>query len=1039
MNKEAKAAICEAIRDNKWLHVSYRNVSGEKTFFYIGINDIAIGEKRIYCDIFNPFKNWDDPLVKPRDGKKPNILFDGIESAEILPNSYHQTPKALLLRLGEESTLKEVLEVANFENNILSYLAECYEADADPFLSRDIMVDGLDRHELSGRYKLNDEQYDKILREVLKKPTPQEAESYYRYSELAMNALSLDFSGKIYPIAYYGLCLDFKEKSLVRNKKPSFNKSFLLDKDARVTLSNYVNMNPDEFCLLFLEHEREAISILEENFAHREKVNTRPYLYVNSRNILSGVKAALHAVSKQEEGKRLGPIFKAFFGRNIPSRPKKKENAILVFDRSKINDDQLRVVFNAMNEKITYVQGPPGTGKTETIFNVLLSSYFNGKTVLVSSNNNHPVDDIMAKFRQCFESLKAENEVPFPVLRLGNNEQMRETIWDLRRILSFIDNCQVPTTLRNRVASLKNYLTSSYRRLGANLENYEEILSCAGKIKKLQKMKEYADTYLSSEIDKQLADQAKKFEALHSKKPENLSELAISAKDRNEFNEFIRLSSLQHLSRLKSDYFKELREILDIGDMEKAVTSFNKYLRDDSNLKRFLDVFPIILCTSLSCDKLGSPNPHFSLVVIDEAGQCNLATSFVPLVRGENLLLVGDTKQLQPVTVIETDLNERLREKYQVGKDYDYVRNSIMSTLIRKDKNSKRIMLRYHYRCGRKIAAFANERFYENKLTLLNAAPGYLRYIDVHSPRPDPVRNTSYAEAREIVKLIRKNGYDDVGVITPFKNQADAINALLRQEGIENVSAGTIHTLQGSEKSTIILSAAISPKTAKRTMEWIAENHELINVAVTRAKKELVFVGDKKAIDVLSKGNPNDMSLLSNYVYENGECSVPKLENEFYYSKDNGSEAEAEFFKTIQPYFKRPGSRMEIRRNVPALEALKALNPDESDFMSRYEFDVVIYVVDAMTSRRKFPLVVFEIDGGEHVAQSKTAKRDRLKEKICSKYQVKTLRIANSQVKDYELIIQLFECMINDIPSLDAVNEQLSLFESDEGIQENAR
>ena len=39
------------------------------------------------------------------------------------------------------------------------------------------------------------------------------------------------------------------------------------------------------------------------------------------------------------------------------------------------------------------------------------------------------------------------------------------------------------------------------------------------------------------------------------------------------------------------------------------------------------------------------------------------------------------------------------------------------------------------------------------------------------------------------------------------------------------------------------------------------------------------------------------------------------------------------------------------------------------------------------------------------------------------------IRIANSDVKDYQLIIHLFESIIKGIPDLEAVSEQLSLFE----------
>lgn len=65
------------------------------------------------------------------------------------------------------------------------------------------------------------------------------------------------------------------------------------------------------------------------------------------------------------------------------------------------------------------------------------------------------------------------------------------------------------------------------------------------------------------------------------------------------------------------------------------------------------------------------------------------------------------------------------------------------------------------------------------------------------------------------------------------------------------------------EKSIIIMSSALSLSTSIKTMDWIKNNHELINVAVTRAKEQFIFVGDKVAIDTLSKDDDYDLKVLS--------------------------------------------------------------------------------------------------------------------------------------------------------------------------------
>ena len=84
--------------------------------------------------------------------------------------------------------------------------------------------------------------------------------------------------------------------------------------------------------------------------------------------------------------------------------------------------------------------------------------------------------------------------------------------------------------------------------------------------------------------------------------------------------------------------------------------------------------------------------------------------------------------------------------------------------------------------------------------------------------------------------------------------------------------------MQGAEKDTIIFSPAISPKTSRKTFEWIKNNHELINVAVTRAKNKLIIAADTEAIDKLSD-KKDDLSNLIQYAKNNGKIEVPSNES----------------------------------------------------------------------------------------------------------------------------------------------------------------
>jgi len=1033
MNLSIKSLIYQAIIEDKWLDISYINREKQRTDYYIGIIDLDIKKGTITCDIFNPYK--DNNCLSDKTKNRLFINIDGIQHAKLLEQSYYPVPDVLKKRIESDPSLAKYLEVDTMDNNILRYLSDCYRLDNDPFLKETVMINGVDRRELHNNhfYQLDDEQFNILLNQVFKKNNKYEAEKINRFSELAINYFSIDVQGKQYVVGYRRLTLNFKNKTLKMDDKTTINKSFLIE-DKKYTLGMYLDMNPDEFCSHFDEKAREYIDLIKDNFHNGEIVNTRPTIFLVTRNIQKGVDVAFEAISQMDrEGKLTQPL-KSFFGRNRSGTGTSKDPNIVVFNKDKINIDQMRVVYNSMVNHVTYVKGPPGTGKTETIFNVLLSAYANDKTVLVCSNNNHPVNDIFAKMTKSLTrkvgKTEKEEQILFPIMRLGNNEELKETITKLKAILVFADEHKDSRTNDKYTQQNKTKALSSFAELKDLLRKYEERQELEDKVLKLEKMIPLAEAnVLSDEISKQIKVQSQKLESTLIVNEEEVTKYAISASEDTNFQNFVYYSSLARIKKILSPSNKDLRTIVALEDLDEAVYKLNKYLKDDKNLKRFLDIFPIIVCTNLSCDKLGDPKPYFDLCIMDESGQCNVASSLVPIIRADDLLLVGDTNQLQPVTVIETDINDSLMMKYNIKPDYDYVHNSILSTMLRKDNNSKSISLRYHYRCGRRIAGFVNQRFYEQQLKLLNKNDGSLTYVDVHNTYNPEARNAYEEEAKSIVDIIKKNNYHDFGIITPFVNQAALINKYLFESNINDVRAGTIHTLQGSEKSVIIMSAALSLRTGQKTMDWIKNNHELINVAVTRAKEQLIFVGDKKAIDTLSGDDKNDIKVLSDYVYKNGDIIVPKSDVVISTDFSNNSQSEKDFFATISPYFNKRGSKFRIERNVPVKTAIKNASPDMLKVFGRKEFDVVVQVSGGFLNRHYQTVVVFKIDGGEHVGSKRTAALDRDKEAICKSLGIKMIRIANSAVKDYELIISLFECIIKNIPDIEKVDGQLSLFE----------
>lgn len=1029
MKTTIKNLIYQSISLNKWLNISYVNKKGEVTSYYIAIKHIDVTKDVLLCDIFNPYKT--------ENTLETYIYIKNILSASILEHSYYEPPTKLLKEINENHSLMDYLEIINFDNNILSYLADCYKLDNDSFLKNVVTIDGIDTHTLleKRKYKLDDSQFNKILDDIFKK-NKYEAEKINRYQTLAINKFSIDINDKQYVVAYRVLTLNFKDKTLRMADKSNINKSFLLSEDSRISLSSYLDVDQEDFIKTYDENEKKFIEQIKENFHHGEKVNTRPTIFFLMRNCIKGVEETFEAINNMDESSKLTVPLKSFFGRNRSRSNHSKEINLVVFNKSKINIDQVRVVYNSLINPVTYVKGPPGTGKTETIFNVLLSSYANDKTVLVCSNNNHPVNDI---FKKMDDSLtitnyytNKEEKILFPMIRLGNSKEMVEAVKRLRSILKYANDHSKVYLKEEATEKSKNRSLSSFQELKKLITEYEYQIELKERLNSLEKIRTFTTIdKINVKLDQQIKEYKDKLSESKLVKEEEILKYTSSASEDKNFQNYLYYSSQIRFKKLLSPTYKELIDIILQEDIEQAAVGLSKYIKDDLNLRRLLSIFPVVISTNLSCEKLGSPKPQFDLVIMDEAGQCNVATSLIPIIRGDSLLLVGDTNQLQPVTILDQSVNERLIEKYGIKDEYNYIKNSILSTMLRKDNNSKNILLSYHYRCGSKIASFVNQRFYGDQLKLLNKKPGDLVYCNVKNETSLNSRNSYIEEAREIARIIKENNYKDVGIITPFVNQANLINYHLLKEGITDVKAGTIHTLQGSEKSVIIMSSALSPKTSKKTMDWIKNNHELINVAVTRAKNKFIFVGDKEAIDALSQNEDNDIKTLSDYVYKNGEITVQKSDAIISYDFSNDSKNEKDFFETIKPYFNRRGTKFRIEKNVKVKDAIKDANEFDFRIFGKKEFDVVVQVSDSLFLRRYRTIVVFEIDGGEHIGSKRTSSLDRQKEAICQKYKIKLIRIPNSAVKDYESIISLFEFVIKDLNNIEEAYSQISLFDLD--------
>lgn len=95
-----------------------------------------------------------------------------------------------------------------------------------------------------------------------------------------------------------------------------------------------------------------------------------------------------------------------------------------------------------------------------------------------------------------------------------------------------------------------------------------------------------------------------------------------------------------------------------------------------------------------------------------------------------------------------------------------------------------------------------------------------------------------------------KNGYADIGVITPYKAQMQLINDLLKaggesEEGVDQVEVKTVDGYQGREKEVIILSTV---RANDEGQIGFLRDRRRANVSLTRARRGLIVVGNQKTL-----------------------------------------------------------------------------------------------------------------------------------------------------------------------------------------------
>lgn len=293
-------------------------------------------------------------------------------------------------------------------------------------------------------------------------------------------------------------------------------------------------------------------------------------------------------------------------------------------------------------------------------------------------------------------------------------------------------------------------------------------------------------------------------------------------------------------------------------------------------------VVPLVSTTFASVGRMfqGIPAEGLGWLLIDEAGQSAPQLAVGAMWRAQNVVVVGDPRQLQPVVTITPRLEGALAKAYGVDRKWRPLTTSVQAvaddvnrwgTWLAPVADEPRLWvgapLRVHRRCDQPMLDICNEIAYPVDLPrgavadqgttglMIDAVPARQAlplprsqwYHHRATSWQGHVAPSELALLRRLLDQVLLVGVPlgEVICISPFRDTAARLSDLKNVYG-DQLRGGTIHTAQGQEADVVFLVLGGDP-TKPGAKTWASRTPNLVNVAVSRARRRLYVIGDRAA------------------------------------------------------------------------------------------------------------------------------------------------------------------------------------------------
>lgn len=312
---------------------------------------------------------------------------------------------------------------------------------------------------------------------------------------------------------------------------------------------------------------------------------------------------------------------------------------------------------------------------------------------------------------------------------------------------------------------------------------------------------------------------------------------------------------------------------------------------EDRTLDHILDTTQVVVCTLIGAAANILNNHEFKTCIIDEAAQALEPATWIPILKSNRVVLAGDPFQLPPtVKNREADkkgFSETLLEKCLLKGNPGIA--ELKSPLPGKLVPAVGNLLQVQYRMNEPIMGYSNDHFYQGKLQAAEivarrSLPGIplaesVVFIDTagtgFEEKLHPRFKSRYNDGElnilleHLLDLRSSTPPEDmlptVAIISPYRQQVVRAEDLVEGEprlSDFKIAINTVDGFQGRERDVVYLSLVRSNE--RQEIGFLAD-YRRMNVAITRAKKYLIVIGDSATI-----GNDAFFSGFLEYVEKNG-------------------------------------------------------------------------------------------------------------------------------------------------------------------------